>query len=468
MYLERLYEGSLAQASYLIGCPTTRQAFVVDPNRDVARYTDAAAAQGYTIVFVTETHVHADFVSGARDLARATGAQLLLSGHGGADWSYRFAASDGARLLHHGDRFQVGEVFVDVMHTPGHTPEHICFVLTDREASDRPLGILSGDFVFAGDVGRPDLLERVADVRGTMTAMAGTLFRSLQDLKSLPDYLQIWPGHGAGSACGKALGAMPSTTIGYERIANWAFQIADAESFVGAVLADQPEPPRYFATMKRVNRDGPPPWRPAALGDPMDAASLAARIGSGTPVVDIRPTRDFAEAHVTGTINIPFSTSFLTWAGSLLPYDRDVVLLGASRDHVERAVAGLGLIGLDCIGGWGNDTVLAEWRDAGRSVGTTPQIEPLEVAGRGDLQIIDVRRESEWNAGHIPGARHLFLGELPARLGELSHDRPIVTHCESGSRSAIAASLLRAGGFKNVYNMAGGIDAWRKAGLTVE
>jgi len=212
MLLARIYDDALAQASYLIGCQESGTAIIVDPNRDVARYIDAADRHSLRLEYITETHIHADFVSGARDLARATGAKLLLSREGGADWQYGFARDDDARLLSNGDRFDVGHVRFDVRHTPGHTPEHLSFVVTDRLSSERPVGILTGDFIFVGDVGRPDLLERAANVQGTMDRLARQLFRSIRATSDLPDYLQIWPGHGEGSACGKSLGAMPSTT----------------------------------------------------------------------------------------------------------------------------------------------------------------------------------------------------------------------------------------------------------------
>ena len=238
MLLKRIYEDGLAQASYLLACEQTGRAIVIDPNRDVGRYIDAADEEGVDITDVTETHIHADFVSGARELARRTGAHLMLSGDGGPEWQYRFAAAEGAKLLHHGNRFDVGTIRFDVRHTPGHTPEHQCFLVTDTTMSDRPVGMLTGDFLFVGDVGRPDLLERAAHVEGTMIAMARDLFRSLRALRDLPDYLQIWPGHGAGSACGKALGMLPSTTLGFERVANWAFQIENEGEFVRAVRAE--------------------------------------------------------------------------------------------------------------------------------------------------------------------------------------------------------------------------------------
>lgn len=254
MYFQRFYHAALAQASYLVGCQRTGAAVVVDPLRDVGPYLEAAAAPGLRVTHAAETHIHADFVSGARELAARAGAELLLSGEGGAAWQYAYAPSDGAgavraRLLRHGDHVAVGDVRLDVLHTPGHTPEHLSFVVADRVADEAtgvgPWGVLTGDFVFAGDVGRPDLLERAAGEAGTMNAEARTLFRSLERFRALDDRLLVWPGHGAGSACGKALGAVPATTVGYERRANWALREGDEDAFVRLVLAGQPEAPRY-------------------------------------------------------------------------------------------------------------------------------------------------------------------------------------------------------------------------------
>ncbi len=257
MLLRRFYDDKLAQASYMVGCQATGEAVVVDPHRDTDVYLEAAEKEGMRIRYVTETHIHADFLSGARQLAKKVGATLLLSDEGGEDWRYGFAAEDGATLLHDGDRIELGRITLEALHTPGHTPEHLSFRITDGAASDRPMGVLTGDFLFVGDVGRPDLLEKAAGVAGTMEAGARVLWASLERFRSMPDYLQILPGHGAGSACGKALGSVPSSTLGYEKLVNWAFQCADEEEFVQEVLADQPEPPVYFAHMKRMNRDGP-------------------------------------------------------------------------------------------------------------------------------------------------------------------------------------------------------------------
>jgi hydroxyacylglutathione hydrolase len=237
MLLKRFYDPKLAQASYLVGCAATGEALVVDPNRDVDQYVTAADDEGLRISHVTETHIHADFVSGSRELAARTGAKLYLSDEGGPDWRYAFAAADGAMLLRDSDSFMVGTVRVEALHTPGHTPEHMTFLITDTATTDRPMGAFTGDFIFVGDVGRPDLLERAAKVAGTMEAGARTLYHSIQRFKGLPDWLQLWPGHGAGSACGKALGAVPSTTLGYERISNWALNAESEDAFVREVLA---------------------------------------------------------------------------------------------------------------------------------------------------------------------------------------------------------------------------------------
>lgn len=462
MLLKRMYDDTLAQASYLIGCEQTGTAIVVDPNRDAERYLEAAKREHMRIAFVTETHIHADFVSGSRELAQRAKAQLLLSDEGGDDWRYRFASSAGARLLRNGDTFDVGAIRFDVRHTPGHTPEHIAFVVTDTATSDRPVGMLSGDFIFVGDVGRPDLLERAANVRGTMDALARQLFHAIRATKSLPDYLQVWPGHGAGSACGKALGAMPSTTLGYERIANWAFQLDDEEAFVREVTAGQPEPPRYFARMKTVNRDGPPP----ATHDPLAELALddvRGALAAGDPVVDVRATAEFARAHIPGTINIPTGTSFATWAGSLLSYDRPITLLADDRGRIERARLLLSLIGLDRVAGFGGAAIREAWGALQR----VEQIDVKTLAASKDRTIVDVRGQSEWDEGHLPRAKHLFLGDLVELTRDLPRDAPLALHCQGGTRSAIAASVLQAQGFTNVANVTGGIRAWEHAGLPV-
>ena len=474
MLLRRFYDPMLAQASYLVGCQRTGEAIVVDPNRDIGQYLDAAAAEGVRVTQVTETHIHADFVSGARALARRAGARLLLSAEGGAGWRYRFAEGDDARLLADGDRIDVGAVWLDVLHTPGHTPEHVVFVVTDTAATDRPMGALTGDFLFVGDVGRPDLLERAAGERGTMEAGARTLFRSLVRFRALPDHLQVWPGHGAGSACGKALGAIPSTTVGYEKIGNWGVRSEDEDEFVRAVLAGQPEPPRYFAEMKRINREGPRVLAGLPRPTRLPALALHGLLRKREVVVDTRPAEEYAAGHVPGTLNIPLNGSFTTWAGWLLPYDRDVYLIADDADHpdrVDEALRDLSLIGLDRVAGvFGTDAVTA-WRSAGRTVGTVAQATPVEaetMLARGAAAVVDVRSRTEWDAGHLPGAPNIPVGYLAGRIAELPSDRTLIVTCQTGARSAIAASLLQSLGLANVVNLTGGFAAWRDAGLPVE
>jgi hydroxyacylglutathione hydrolase len=467
MLVKRIHDDLLSQTSYLIGCEETGIAIVVDPNRDTARYIDEAAQAKLEIAFVTETHIHADFVSGARALARATGAELLLSGEGGADWSYRFARADGARLLCTGHVIDIGAVRFTVVHTPGHTPEHICFLVTDTATSDKPIGFFSGDFLFVGDVGRPDLLERAAQVEGTADVLARQLFASIRATTVFADYLQVWPGHGAGSACGKALGSMPSTTLGYERLVNWAFQLTDENQFVREVLADQPEPPPYFARMKTLNRDGPPTELSSHPLQAFDALELHAAIQSGALVIDARPTIDFSAAHIPRTLSLPMGTSFLTWAGWLVPDDRDIIILADDSDRVARARHALSLIGLDRVVGQAG----AEVRDAwSRVVGPLESVDlttAREIAA-GSRMLIDVRREAEWRHGHVPTAHHHFLGTILASTHAIAKDTPIAVHCQGGTRSGIAASLLQANGYTNVVNMKDGFDGWKATGLPIE
>ena len=470
MYFQRFYDTPLAQASYLIGCQATGEAVVIDANRDLAQYVDAAESQKLRITHVTETHIHADFVSGSRELAHAAGAQLLLSAEGGSGWQYAFAGSSGATLLRDGDAFKVGNIRLEAMHTPGHTPEHLCFVVTDGASATEPMGIVTGDFVFVGDVGRPDLLERAAKFEGTMEAAARTLYASLDKFRALPDWLQVWPGHGAGSACGKALGAVPASTVGYEKRFNWGLAAMTEGEFVQRVLDGQPEPPLYFAQMKRINKEGPALLHGFRRPERLPAARLGDLIASGHLVVDTRPAAAFADAHVPGTLNIPLNKSFSTWAGWLLPYDRDIHLIVDDESRaLDEAVRDLAMIGLDRIAGvFGHDAVSA-WAQSAT-------VEKISQTGVGELHdtllprgvvVIDVRNQSEWDAGHLPGAHHIQLGTLEKRLDEVPRDGVVVVHCQGGARSAIATSLLAAHGYRNAINLQGGYQEWASAGYPV-
>ena len=469
MIVTRFFEPSIAQASYLIGCAAAGEAIVIDPNRDIAHYLAAAARDHVRITHVTETHIHADFLSGARELAQATGATLLLSDEGDADWKYAFAHE--ARLLHHGDRITIGNIHLDVLHTPGHTPEHLSFLITDGAAADRPLAAATGDFIFVGDVGRPDLLERAAHMAGTMEQGARTLWRSLRAFDSQEDWLQIWPGHGAGSACGKGISAIPYSTLGYERRFNWAFAVPTEEAFVIKVLEGQPEPPAYFAIMKALNKRGPDLRRTSAPPR-LDATRLPALVNAGAVVVDTRAAADFATAYLPGTLNLPLNGSFVTWAGWLLPYADDFYVIVDRDDDaaVAELVRQLALIGLDRVAGIFSADAVHQAAAQGVPVATVSQLSAGELAGRlaaGDVQLVDVRGAAEWHDGHIASATHIPLGYLSTRLAELAPDRPIVVQCRGGGRSAIAASLLRRLGRPDVLNLTGGIDGWRDAGLPI-
>ena len=473
MLLKRFYDTNLAQASYLIGCAATGEALVVDPNRNVEQYVRAAAEEGLRVTHVTETHIHADFVSGSRELAHVTGARLLLSDEGDADWKYAFAKDANATLLRDGDVFVVGNLKFDVLHTPGHTPEHVTFLVTDTPATNAPMGAITGDFVFVGDVGRPDLLEKAAKMEGTMEAAGRALFGSLQRFKRLPDYLQIWPGHGAGSACGKSLGAVPSSTLGYEKIANWALTVENEDEFVRMVLAGQPEPPRYFAEMKRINKEGPRSLGGFRRPERLPESRLPALLADGALIVDTRTATEFAARHVPGTVNIPLNKTFNTWAGWLVPYNRDFYLIvNDSCVHcIDEAVRDLATVGLDRLAGYLGSEVIDAWAAAGRELETIPQITAAQLAERlptGDVAVLDVRGRSEWEAGHLPNVENIPVGYLTERLAEVPRDRPVVVHCQSGARSSIAASVLWANGLTNVVNLTGGFAEWQAAHNPVE
>ena len=461
MLLRLIYDDKLAQASYLLGCQACGEAIVIDPNRDADQYIRLARKEGVRITHVTETHIHADYLSGSRELAHRTGAKLVLSAHGGDDWSYRFPEMSSVQSVRDGARFNVGNIQIEVMHTPGHTPEHICFLVTDTAAADKPIGLFSGDFVFVGDVGRPDLLEKAAGVANTMDASARALYKSLQRFNQLPDYLQVWPGHGAGSSCGKALGAVPQTTVGYEKMFNPALTTQSEQQFVDFILAGQPEPPKYFATMKQLNRDGPPLLNTLPNPVRMDARELEGLMQAGTMIIDTRVALNFARGHVPGSINIPYNKSFTNWAGWLIPYDRDFALILDERTSVADVARDLALIGLDKAQGYFGEDTVKSWADPERTV-SIKTTEMVELANRDDAVVIDVRNTNERQAGHVPGTIHIPLGELADRVGELPRDKPIAVHCQGGGRAAIGASVLQSLGFEQVLHVRGGYTEWVK------
>ncbi len=472
MLFRRFYDENLAQASYLIACEKTREAIVVDPNSDVAQYTRAAGADRVRIAHVTETHIHADFVSGVGALADAAGAALHLSGEASGEWGYAATLLKRADVLRDGSTIEVGRVQLRVRHTPGHTPEHLTFLVSDLERGADPVGAVTGDFVFVGDVGRPDLLERAAGVKGSMETSARDLFNSIRAFKQEPDHLQIWPGHGAGSACGKALGSMPQSTLGYEKLFNWAFREMSEEQFVEKVLEDQPIPPRYFAVMKRINRSG---VEIAKSAEPkyLDHSELEAALSEHATVIDTRPAEKFAAGHVPGTLNIPLGKSFLNWSGALVPEDRDFYIIteAESDDAVKFILSDLRKVGLTRVRGIFRAGVLHEWKSRHGELEKVPLLDApglQALVASSDVQVVDVRSPEEWSRGHLPGALHFPLALLPDRFAELDASAPIVLHCKGGNRSSIAASFLQSQGLSNISNLAGGYDAWVAQGLGVE
>lgn len=463
MFFERVFEPGLAHASYLIGCQASGTALVLDPKRDVDTYMEIAKREHLQITHVTETHIHADFLSGARELSELSGAEILLSDEGGADWQYAFEHVG----LRHGQTFCVGNLEFKVLHTPGHTPEHISFLLFDRAASSEPLMVFTGDFIFVGDVGRPDLLEKAAGLKGTQEKGARQMWDSLQLFRALPEFIQVWPAHGAGTACGKALGSVPSSTVGYETRVNWAFQL-ERGAFTAELLAGQPEPPRYFAVMKKLNKEKRKVLPLLPRVPKFDLSRFDVAAADGATLLDVRNPRSFAAAHIPGSINIPLAKSLSTWAGWLLDYDRDVVLVAAPGD-VERAQRALFRIGLDRIVGFLPD--VGSWRDAGRKAGQLHQVLPADVPtllAAKQAVVVDVRGQIEHEGVHIPGSLHIHGGFLRDRAGEVPKDRPVIVHCQSGGRSAIATSVLKSLGYESVYNLEGGIKGWIQSGLPVE
>jgi hydroxyacylglutathione hydrolase len=457
MYFEHIYERGLAQASYFIGCQKTKEAIIIDPKRDIETYLEIAERQNYKIIHIAETHIHADFLSGARELSNATGAEIYLSDEGGEDWQYKYPHKG----LKDGDVIKIGNVKLEVLHTPGHTPEHISFLLTDTKNSDKPLMIFTGDFVFVGDIGRPDLLERAAGMKGTMENGAGQMFESLKRFKSLPDYIQVWPGHGAGSACGKSLGAVPSSTVGYEKIVNWALQIDDEEEFIQRILDGQPEPPKYFKMMKKMNKSGPEILNKISIPRKLSVDQFKDAFEKDYYVIDTRDKFAFAKEHIEGSLNIQDNNSFSNWAGWILDYEKPFIII-TSDNRIEEINKKLLRIGLDNILGYFDS--IDELKKSGLKTSFIDTLSTLELKEKMDSSLIlDTRNKTEFDEGFIPGAEHIYTGYIEDNLDRIPKNKDIITYCTSGDRSSIAASILKANGFKNVSNYPAGIIGWKKA-----
>ncbi|WP_343744843.1 MBL fold metallo-hydrolase [Chitinophaga sp.] len=454
MFFQHVYDKSLAQGSYVVGCQATGEAIVIDAQRDIDVYLDIAKQNNLRITHVTETHIHADFLCGSRELATVTGAAMYLSDEGGEDWQYQFPHQG----LKDGDIIRVGNLTLEVMHTPGHTPESISFLLTDHPATDKPVMVFTGDFVFVGDIGRPDLLEKAAGLIGTKEAGARQMFRSLKKFAALPEHVQVWSAHGAGSACGKALGAVHSSTVGYEKIRNWAFRYEeDEKGFTDYLLADQPEPPKYFAMMKHLNKVKRPLLTEVPKHPKLTKEQFMSAYEKGIKVIDTRNKADFAKGFIPGSLNIQGNNSFSTWCGWLLNYEEQFILI-ADDSQMEDLTRKLMRVGLDNLYGY-----ISDINDLGIKLRTANVISSEEFKtfiGQENVQIVDVRGASEYEAGHITGAVNIFAGTLPDNLEKIAKDKQVIIHCQAGDRAAVAYSILVKNGFENVKNFSGGMKEW--------
>ena len=453
MYFEQFYLGCLAHASYLFG--SDGQAAVVDPQRDVEIYIEAAKKQGLQIRYIFETHLHADFVSGHNELAARTGANIYVGKAAEASYPH-VGIVDGSEV-------HVGRCRVNVIATPGHTLESLCLLLTDVEKSQTPFAVLTGDTLFIGDVGRPDLSKSY-----TPPQLAGMLYDSLQKLMALPNEVQVYPAHGAGSLCGRNMRAERSSTIGTERLTNYALQIKDRDEFVRQMTSNLPARPDYFLEDAAINRAGATALADLPQLTPISPADLKARLEQGRIALDVRPTDDFAAGHVPGSINIALSGQFASWAGAMLGLSSQPVLIAATEDQISEARMRLARVGIENLSGYLEGGVEA-WKQSGFELVQMPQVTVKELRERldtGDVQVLDVRRQGEWDAGHIEGADLYPLDRFKAALPSLENAAATAVHCKGGYRSMIAASLLQRAGH-NVINVIGGFDAWEKEKLPV-
>lgn len=460
MEFKQFYLGCLAHASYLIG--SDGEAVVVDPQRDVQQYIDEAAARGLTIRYVLETHLHADFVSGHRELAERTGAEIVFGHRAGAEFPHR--------AVRDGDELRIGKVTLRALETPGHTPEGISWLVIDGEVSDAPSKVLTGDTLFIGDVGRPDL----AGSRGhSAEEMAGMLYESLHGkLLKLDDAVEVYPAHGAGSACGRNISSERSSTIGEQRRTNYAARPMSRDEFVRLMTTDLPEAPAYFSMDAEINRRGAGMLSNISV-PALTPAETNKLVQQGALVLDVRDSTSFANGHVPASLNIGLRGSYAPWSGSLIDPSTRVILVADGKDEIDEAVMRLARVGLENVAGY-LDGGIAAWNAAGLELATTPQMsvdelnDQLRARGR-DLQVVDVRAVGEYTAGHLPGAKNVPLPDLESRLArELDPERPTAVVCAGGYRSAAAASLLERHGFTKIYNVIGGTSAWEGAGYAVE
>ncbi|WP_047503040.1 persulfide dioxygenase-sulfurtransferase CstB [Staphylococcus sp. ZWU0021] len=432
MFFKQFYDNHLSQASYLVGCQRTGEAIVIDPVHDLTKYMEVADSEGFKITQAAETHIHADFASGIRDVQERLNANIYVSGEGDDQLSYK-NMPEHTNFVKNQDIIQVGNIKLEVLHTPGHTPESISFLLTDEGGgSSVPMGLFSGDFIFVGDIGRPDLLEKSVQMEGTTEIGAKQMYQSIEGVKNLPDYIQIWPGHGAGSPCGKALGAIPMSTLGYEKINNWAFNVTDESKFVETLTSNQPAPPHHFAQMKKINQFGMNMYQLYDVFPSLDNARIA---------FDLRSKEAFHGGHTEGTINIPYNQNFINQIGWYLDYENSIDLIG-DKSTVEQAAHTLQLIGFDNVAGY----------RLPKSEILTQSIHSVDMTGKEEY-ILDVRNEEEWNNGHLDQAVNIPHGKLLNENIPFNKEDKIYVHCQSGVRSSIAVGILENKGYENVVNI---------------
>ncbi len=455
MYFEQFYLGCLAHASYMLA--SEGDAVVVDPQRDVELYLKAAADHELTIRHIFETHLHADFVSGHKELAGRTGAEIYIGAQAGAEFPH-VPVTDGFEL-------KFGKASIRVLETPGHTGESICLVVTDTEESIAPWAVLTGDTLFIGDVGRPDLSPR-----HTPAELAGLLYDSLHTkLLTLPDNVLVYPAHGAGSLCGKNMRADRSSTIGTERLTNYALQIQSREEFIASLTSKLPARPEYFSRDAEINRAGAPSLSELPPLRSVAPPELDKMLKQGELALDVRSGDDFAAEHVPGSVNIALSGQFASWAATVLGLTAHIVLIADSNQQIEEARVRLARVGIESLDGYLAGGVTA-WKAAGLPPATVKQITVQQLRDQqksAGMQVLDVRREPEWEAGHIENATWWPLDNFKVAPPEIDHHVPLAVHCKGGYRSMIASSLLQRAGFRNVVNVVGGFDAWQAANLPV-
>jgi hydroxyacylglutathione hydrolase len=451
MYFEQFYLGCLSHASYMLASEGI--AAVVDPQRDVGIYLEEARQHGFSIRYVIETHLHADFVSGHQELAAVTGAKIYLGARAGAKFPHV--------AVHDGDQLTFGKCQVKFLETPGHTIESISIVVTDLEKSRQPMAVLTGDTLFIGDVGRPDL-------SGDMTPqqLAGLLYDSLHDkLLTLPEEVQVYPAHGAGSLCGRQMSSDRSSTIGKEKLSNYALRAPNREAFVHLLTSELPERPSYFAQDVEINRQGAPSIEQLPPLPAISPGDALAQQKAGVIILDTRPASDCGALHIPGSIQIGLGGQYASWAAILLGLEHEIIIVAEDDQRAEESRLRLARVGIERVRGY-LEGGIASWTGAGLPIEWTPYISVQQLHDVApEIQIVDVRRGPEWQSGHVAGALHKPLDKLISLLGDLDATRNIAVYCKSGYRSSIAASLLQRAGFEQVMNVTGGFDAWRTCDL---